>query len=174
MSLTEKTCRDRVWITPERVLAPVRAYFGGSIDLDPATEPNNPTGARRFFTEADDGLTRLWQGDVFLNPPYGRELEHWASKIYFQAAVGTHLIALLPPTRTETAYWQQHIFNRHLSAVCFIRKRLAFLRPDGSKAGANVYSSALYLYNGKVQKFANHFSDLGKCFHMVEIKGVTQ
>ena len=60
-------------LTPGYVLAPVRQALGGEIELDPCTEPDNLTGAQRFYTEADDGLTSPWNvGTIYCNPPYGR------------------------------------------------------------------------------------------------------
>lgn len=43
-----RTSLDNTWQTPESILEPVRAYFGGQIPFDPASAPNNPTRAARF------------------------------------------------------------------------------------------------------------------------------
>jgi phage N-6-adenine-methyltransferase len=60
-----------VWETPDYVIESVRLAMG-SIDLDPATKPSNPTGAERFYTKDDDGLRQRWEGRVYLNPPYSK------------------------------------------------------------------------------------------------------
>src|SRR5687768_8037948 len=40
-------------------------------DTDPATAPENPLGCKTFYTAEDDGLTKDWPGNVFINPPFG-------------------------------------------------------------------------------------------------------
>lgn len=77
------------WRTPAWFLDLVRQI--GPIDLDPATAPNNPTGARRYYAQggpeaapfADGYLgpcglagswTRTRDGLAFVNPPYGAHL----------------------------------------------------------------------------------------------------
>jgi phage N-6-adenine-methyltransferase len=163
MQTVDKTCKSRVWITPERVLAPVRAFFGGQIGLDPCTEPDNPTRARHFFTEEQNGLVQDWGiAGVFVNPPYGRDLAVWVQKIAAEAEKEVQIVALLPGNRTETAYFQKYVLSRDLRAMCFVRKRLAFLRPDGSPAGANPYGSVLYMYGGSRYWFWAQFSELGR------------
>jgi hypothetical protein len=166
LSLVDKTCREMVYITPPYILEPVREYFGGHIDVDPATEDNNPTGARRaWFTEKEDGLRHAWCAfgkRVFVNPPYGRELRAWVGKISREAEYGTHIVALLPGQRFETGYWQEHVLEScHLTAVVFIRRRVAFLRPDGQKAKGNPYGSMLYVFNGDEERAARCFAGIG-------------
>lgn len=48
-------------------------YTLGAIDLDPAScqEANERIRATSIFTREDDGFTRAWRGNVFLNPPGG-------------------------------------------------------------------------------------------------------
>ena len=65
----DKTCKNTVWLTPEKVLSPIRGYFNGKIPLDPATEGSNPTNAEKFYTEHDNGLILPWNESVFVNPP---------------------------------------------------------------------------------------------------------
>src|SRR5207253_2666456 len=42
------------------------------IDLDPAScyEANQTVRASRYYTKEDDGLSKEWYGNVWLNPPY--------------------------------------------------------------------------------------------------------
>ena len=63
------------WHTPAEVVAVVRRVLV-RIDLDPASNPlaQRTVRARRFYTEADDGLSQPWYGRIFLNPPYGRRV----------------------------------------------------------------------------------------------------
>lgn len=165
----DKSCKSVEFFTPPHVVALVRAYFLKStgvdlIDLDPATSEANPTGAASFFTgDPHDGLLEPWTGHVaiFLNPPYGKELHKWTAKLHEETRFGAHVVALLPGQRFETAYWQRDVFNSRLSAICFIRGRLAFLDAAGEPQRSNPYGSMLYLYNGDRYAFAEVFRELG-------------
>ena len=44
----------------------IKAY-----DTDPATNKDNPLGCKTFYTIEDDGLSKPWYGNVFINPPFG-------------------------------------------------------------------------------------------------------
>ncbi len=167
-------CKSHVWITPERILEPVRKYFGGQIPLDPATEPDNPTGAGEFYTEEMDGLGRRWDEDAFINPPYGSVLPEWCRKIAREASleipVPIEVIALLPcGARFSTKYFQRFLSSPRLNAVCFIGHRVPFLRPAKGlfrhyEAGAgNPYDSALYGFNVDLARFGECFRELGVC-----------
>lgn len=58
--------------TPGYIVEPSRAVMGG-IDLDPAStaEANATVRALYYIAPPHDGLTRDWDGRVFLNPPGG-------------------------------------------------------------------------------------------------------
>lgn len=47
---TEKQAKDLDYCTPEHVLGMARAYFGGPIPLDPATNAMNTSKALNYFT----------------------------------------------------------------------------------------------------------------------------
>lgn len=48
--------------------------MGITFDLDPCAPPGGIpwVPARRFYTQADDGLTQPWEGRVWMNPPYSK------------------------------------------------------------------------------------------------------
>lgn len=63
------------FVSPSDVIGVTTAFFGGKIDLDPASSPhaNTLVCAERFFTEEDNGLKQAWKAkSVYLYPP--REL----------------------------------------------------------------------------------------------------
>jgi len=144
----DMTCKETVYITPESVLDPVREYFGGTIDLDPATTPENPVGADFFLQdpgldeaehigclEYGSGLESCWaeRDTVWINPPYGKELSKWTAKIREEADDGAHIVAILPGQRFETQYVQRDVFNPRLQAICFLKRRVKFLDRDGKE-----------------------------------------
>lgn len=165
-TLTDKTCRETVWLTPPPVLDAIRGFFRGPIGLDPATEPSNPTDAEYYYTRVNDGLTIPWQGPVFVNPPYGKELMPWVIKITDEAKTVTPIVALLPGQRFETLVWQERLLpHPNLYAICFIRGRLKFLRPSGEVAKSNPYGSMLYIFD--VNPHARNWEALAALGHIL-------
>ena len=167
VNLVDKSGKDNVYITPSRVIDVVRSYFNSqnlSIELDPATEPNNPVGAKKFYTETTNGLLHPWIDGTFVNPPFSQgNMPVWIKKISEEASHGKHIIALLPcGARFGTAYWQDYAFISNLKAICFVRGRVKFLRKDGTVAKSNTYDSQIYGYNIDIAKFKEYFGKLGK------------
>jgi len=173
---TDLECQSVIYITPEHILAPIRSYFGGRIPLDPATQPNNPSGADVFCVATPggdslpanarvDGLREQWSkhDGVFVNPPYGEVLPDWCRKIYQESISGTPIFALLPAgARFSTRYFQRFIFSQGLRAAFFPLGRVPFLRPDGSIAKQNPFDSVIYCYNSDVDKIAPIFTEAAK------------
>ena len=55
------------WATPDDLFAQLNDHFG-PFTLDPCATADNakcPT----YYTKADDGLSKPWNGRVFMNPP---------------------------------------------------------------------------------------------------------
>lgn len=159
LAMVDKGCISIDFYTPRYVLDVVERYareirFQG-IELDPATAPHNPVGARRIFTPADDGLAQDWNTEgrpagtfVFVNPPYGTALRIWVEKIAAEARRNT-IVALLPGQRFEQRYWQRCLFDDSLlQGVVAVAGRINFEGPGRQKQtgrGGNPYGSFLYL-----------------------------
>jgi hypothetical protein len=116
--------------------------FGGSIGLDPCTEPDNPTGALKFYAPPVDGLARPWDAEtIFCNPPYGEARTSWVERCIAEGR--QRRVVLVIPASTETAIVQMALAA--CISVVFIRARLMFteVRPNGRHAAAN-HGSALF------------------------------
>lgn len=70
---------DCEWYTPPEILDLI--YQVMDIDLDPASPYPATVLARKHYTKEMDGLSKPWRGNVFLNPPYGREVSLWIDKL---------------------------------------------------------------------------------------------
>ena len=108
------------WSTPQALFDVLDAEFG--FTLDPCALPCSAK-CERYFTPEDDGLAKDWDGVVFMNPPYGRDIGAWVEKAWSESLRGATVVCLIP-ARTDTAYW--HDFVMKADEVRFIRGRLHF------------------------------------------------
>lgn len=127
------------WLTPPWIIEAL-----GPFDLDPCTPVKMPwkTAARRYTPE-DDGLAKPWKGRVWCNPPYGRACAAWLKKM----AEHDNGICLIF-ARTETEMWHRWIWP-YAEAILFLRGRIDFYMPDGSKRGNAGGPSCLVAYGEK-------------------------
>lgn len=126
--------KSQVHLTPRSILDPL-----GPFDLDPcASDPRPWDCARLNYTEADDGLSRPWEGRVWCNPPFDRRgVGAWMKRMGEHG----HGIALLH-ARTDTE-WFQHLWDG-ASAILFLRGRFNFLKPDGTPQTINKEGSKYF------------------------------
>lgn len=109
----------RDWETPNHVFEGLDAEFG--FELDVCANDSNAK-CRRYFTPERDGLEQVWEGVCWMNPPYGRQIEHWMAKAYASARAGA-LVVCLVPARTDTRWWHRYATR---GEVRFLRGRLRF------------------------------------------------
>lgn len=115
------------WLTPPDILQRT-----GPFDLDPCAPIVRPWPmASRHYTIEDDGLSQVWTGRVWLNPPYGLQSAEWLRRL---AAHGDGIALLF--ARTETVMFFEHVWP-HASALLFLQGRLYFHYVDGTRAKAN-------------------------------------
>ena len=130
----------------------------GQIDLDPCADDNKLILALHHYTILDNGLEQSWYGKVYMNPPYGRQIESWVWKLKYEYEVNKNTaeaIALLP-ARVDTSWWR--LLANY--PVCFISGRLRF---SGHNNSAPFPSAVVYL-GSNVEKFVEVFGKLGKCY----------
>ena len=129
-------------LTPSYVLEPIRELLG-EIDLDPCTEPDNPTGANSFYCLPDDGCSSTWAHatTVFCNPPYGVAKDRWISKCIEEGR--ERKVILLIPSHTETRIFQKAL--QECDSVMFVKARLRFgvVRANGRQEAAS-HGSAIF------------------------------
>ena len=121
-----------VVLTPAYVLEPIRAALGGVIGLDPCTEPDNPTGAERWYALPTNGLAEPWDAEsVYCNPPYGAARVPWIRRCIELGQTGRYRVALLIPAETDTPIVQGVLAGA--DAVTLIHGRLVWggSRPNG-------------------------------------------
>lgn len=132
----------REWATPPEVFLPLHAEF--AFTLDPCSTTQNAKCAK-FYTEADDGLTKSWAGErVFMNPPYGREIYAWTKKAREEAASGALVVGLLPAS-CDLAWWHEDVVGH--AEVRYIRGRVRFLT-DGPYRASGFFASVIVIWRG--------------------------
>jgi phage N-6-adenine-methyltransferase len=141
------------WITPKWIIDRL-----GPFDLDPcACDPQPWPTAWKMITESDDGLTAPWAGHVWCNPPYGKALGVWMSRM----AQHNDGIALIF-ARTETKTFFDSVWP-HAASVLFLRGRLTFHFPDGRKGKGNSGGpSVLIGYGTLASEKLKQCHDLGR------------
>jgi hypothetical protein len=120
------------WLTPPSIIDALGGHE--SFGLDPCAPLHQPyPTARRCFTVNDNGLIQDWGSErVWMNPPYSAHLiVKWMARMAAHDC-GTALIF----ARTETDSFFRHVWAS-ASALLFIRGRINFHLPDGSRAPAN-------------------------------------
>ena len=136
------TSNKNYWETPREFFGKLNREF--NFELDVASNGDNAK-CERYFTELENGLEQDWRGNVFCNPPYGREIGDWVKKAYDESLVNTNgVIVLLIPARTDTRYWHDYIFNK-ASEIRFLKGRLKFELNGVSKQSAP-FPSAVVIY----------------------------
>lgn len=127
---------SETWLTPPEMVAAL-----GNFDLDPCSAPNMPWKiADRFYTEEDDGLVQPWRGRVFMNPPYGSKLGLFLKRLA-EHGDGVALVF----ARTETRAFFDYVWP-HADAIMFLKGRVRFYRPDGSRGQSSGSPSCLIAY----------------------------
>ena len=147
------------WYTPTEIVEAARMTMG-SIDLDPCTITNNPTGARMFYTAETDGLTKEWFGNVWLNPPFGKGFVEWMHKANSEIASGrvSQMICLIP-TWTNSKWFQS--FGHRDVSLCFPRP-IRFIHGPTMEPGKPAMSPNVIVYLGnRHREFAQQFRQFG-------------
>lgn len=115
------------WVTPPEIFDPLHAEF--DFDLDAAADAETAR-LPRYLTDALRGVE--WPGiRVWLNPPYGRQLEPFVRRAHAEAMLGKLVVALIP-FRCRAAWWHECVIGDAAEVRC-VRKRIRFLRPDGTR-----------------------------------------
>jgi hypothetical protein len=149
------------WYTPKKIVDRVIEFFG-EIDLDPCSnahgdEANIP--AKMHFTREDDGLRQEWKGKIYMNPPYGREVADWISKLHREVANNNVEEAIvLVASRTDTQWFNSLVREGYL--WCAVEGRLSFTGLDTEKNCAP-FPSAIFYIGERVQDFYHTFKDFG-------------
>lgn len=152
--------RTDEWLTPPAILEEL-----GEFDLDPCAPISRPWEiAKNVFTVYDNGLSKEWEGRVWLNPPYGNDCIRWVRKL---AGHGNGIALIFARTDTDTDTFFSHVWPT-ASALFFIRNRIRFLNTHGKQIGSNAGDPSVLVAYGasnaerlrRISKLQGFFIDL--------------
>ena len=106
------------WETPQDFFDKLNEEFHFTIDV--CASPEN-TKCERYYTKEQDGLRQNWNNEVvWMNPPYGRDINLWMEK----AKNTKGIVVGLVPSRTDTKWFHGHVYG--VAELRFIEGRLRF------------------------------------------------
>lgn len=149
------------WYTPSWIFEKLGVEF----DLDPC-QPDEKIPwipAKNRYTLVDDGLTSPWFGNVWLNPPYGKQTPLWLAKMH----VHRNGIALVF-ARTDCKWFHDYVANA--DAILFIRSRIKFVDGKNKTSGGGPGSGSMLVAWGfdNVQALQK-CSDIGKLWDISKL-----
>lgn len=117
----ERKGNSQEWYTPPEIVNAL-----GIFDIDPCAPVKNFYTAKQCYTKEEDGLTKSWEGRVWLNPPYVRpEINQ-----FIQRMIKHNNGIALVFNRMDTALWHKSIFST-ASAILIMRGRIRFYNSEG-------------------------------------------
>ena len=120
---TDSNNGDNTWFTPLEIIDKL-----GRFDLDPCSMSFRPFTIAERTIEHDKGecgLSIPWTGRLFINPPYGREMEAFVDKFIKEKPAGVMLIFARMGNKSVQKLIQ------HGAYFLMLRKRIKFISRDG-------------------------------------------
>jgi phage N-6-adenine-methyltransferase len=125
------------WETPREFFEAVDRVFHFTLDV--CADMSNAK-CPRFYSKAEDGLSRTWEGVCWMNPPYGREISLWVRKACESGLGEKNAVVCLLPARMDTRWQPDWVISR-AAAVRFVKGRVKF-----SMRGPAPFPSALVVF----------------------------
>jgi len=194
MSFPTVSFSEEDFISPPELVATTAAFFGGSIELDPASseEANSVVQADRFFSWRENGLIQPWKAkSVYLFPPrsvlngsdqpenktlFSKKLrfKKSAQRVWLELAYNKWLRnefeeAIIFLTSSEVALLVTQKINFDYP-LCVLSSRPKLLKEKTLKpVQAKVFGFVYYLpprtnYEESIRNFYNSYSTLGRVF----------
>lgn len=153
---------ENEWYTPECYIESARLVMG-NIDLDPASSEiaNQTVNANLFYSQEEDGLSKEWFGNVWMNPPYSQPLIfQFISKLVESKGVNQAIVLVNNGTETQ---WGQLLLSNS-SAVCFHQSRIRFIDKYGNLGQAPLQGQMICYIGSEVNNFINEFNQYGTIY----------
>ena len=182
------------FISPPELVATTAAFFGGSIDLDPASSEsaNSVVQADRFFTWKENGLNQPWKADsVFLYPPKStlngaeqpKDTRLFQKNLRFKKSAQRVWLELCYNKWLRNEFGQGIIFLTSSEVALLVTQKIGFdfplcilserprllheqtLKPVQAKVFGFIYYLPSQLnYENSIRSFSEHYSNLGRVY----------
>ncbi|PQG95863.1 DNA N-6-adenine-methyltransferase, partial [Enterococcus faecium] len=73
------TSNKEDWETPQELFEELNKEFNFEIDVAASDENAK---LPKYYTKKKNALNEVWEGNVFCNPPYGKQLAKWVKKAH--------------------------------------------------------------------------------------------
>jgi hypothetical protein len=182
------------FISPPELVATTAAFFGGSIDLDPASSEsaNSIIQADRFFTWKENGLNQPWRADsVFLYPPKStlngaeqpKDTRLFRKNLRFKKSAQRVWLELAYNKWLRNEFGQGILFLTSSEVALLVTQKIGFdfplcilserprllheqtLKPVQAKVFGFIYYLPSQLnYENSIRSFSEHYSNLGRLY----------
>jgi len=182
------------FISPPELVATTAAFFGGSIDLDPASSEsaNSVVQADRFFSWKENGLNQPWKADsVYLYPPKStlngaeqpKDTRLFRKNLRFKKSAQRVWLELCYNKWLRNEFGQGIIFLTSSEVALLVTQKIGFdfplcilserpkllheqtLKPVQAKVFGFVYYLPSQLnYENSIRSFSEHYSNLGRVY----------
>jgi hypothetical protein len=182
------------FISPPELVATTAAFFGGSIDLDPASSEsaNSVVQADRFFTWRENGLNQPWKADsVFLYPPKStlngaeqpKDTRLFRKNLRFKKSAQRVWLELAYNKWLRNEFGQGILFLTSSEVALLVTQKIGFdfplcilserprllheqtLKPVQAKVFGFIYYLPSQLnYENSIRSFSEHYSNLGRVY----------
>jgi hypothetical protein len=168
-SPTQEGRDSDAWFTPKKYVDAARSALGGTIDLDPFSDPaaNKVVQASRIFTIDDDALSRSWEAvgnqreqTVWMNPPYGKPCPAAVGKFLHEYEAGHFSSGIVLTNNATETRWFQALLAK-ASAICLTHHRIAFYNVDGKAISGNTRGQTFFYFGKDDSSFQVVFSEFG-------------
>lgn len=148
------------YYTPIEIVNLAREVMGG-IDLDPFSSEiaNQTVKAQHYFTKDTNGLGYSWNGRVFMNHPFSREMnKSCVVKLLEEYKAGRTTQACCITFAATSEAWFRPLLA---FPQCFIHSRTNYYLPDGTKKKGVTKGSVVTYLGNNTEKFKDVFSAIG-------------
>lgn len=130
--------------TPNEIFEPLRDEFDLQLDVC-SSELNYKLD--NHYTKEDDSMTKNWDVNFWMNPPFGRAIKKWVIKAHDESLKHNVTGVLILPVRSNTQWWHKYIIDRG-AEVRFIKGEVKFV---GHERGLWLPFAIIIFHSSEVQ-----------------------
>lgn len=167
------------YATPPSLWRPLARAVGG-FDVDPASGAESTPIADVRYTEDDDGLSKAWHGDAWLNPPFGdspstgpSKRERWLQKARQEANRDeVRSVSVLLPVDTSTQWFHNHVVEAPV--LCLMGPgRMEFEGEQAEETGNTSFATCIAVFGDPPNELLDALEQFGAVFRGREFHAST-